>query len=305
MSRTQATLLYLVSLLLFGSNGILASAITLPSFMIVLLRTCLGAGILIVLMVVFKGMHQLYEHKREVAALAISGAALGVSWLCLFEAYRLVGVGIASLAYYCGPVIVMALAPIIEHEHVTRKKLAAFSAVVAGCFLVVAQGEGSLSPWGILLGFMAACAYAVMIIFGRRAPHVLGINASAVQVTSGFFVVLAYTVVQLTFNNSLIPALAEALPSVNWTAVVVLGVINTGLACGLYFFCVGKLPLQTVSVWGYLEPLSAVVMSILFLGEGVSLPKILGALLIVGGACASEFVGKDKRRVAVEAPAVG
>ena len=41
---------------------------------------------------------------------------MGISWLFLFEAYRRIGVSIASLGYYCGPVIVMALAPVMFHE---------------------------------------------------------------------------------------------------------------------------------------------------------------------------------------------
>lgn len=44
---------------------------------------------------------------------------MGISWLFLFEAYRRIGVSIASLGYYCGPVIVMALAPVMFHEKLT------------------------------------------------------------------------------------------------------------------------------------------------------------------------------------------
>ena len=42
---------------------------------------------------------------------------MGISWLFLFEAYRRIGVSIASLGYYCGPVI--ALAPVMFHEKLT------------------------------------------------------------------------------------------------------------------------------------------------------------------------------------------
>lgn len=44
---------------------------------------------------------------------------MGISWLFLFEAYRRIGVSIASLGYYCGPVIVMALTPVMFHEKLT------------------------------------------------------------------------------------------------------------------------------------------------------------------------------------------
>lgn len=38
---------------------------------------------------------------------------MGVSWIFLYEAYQQIGVSIASLAYYCGPVIVMLLFPLL------------------------------------------------------------------------------------------------------------------------------------------------------------------------------------------------
>ena len=47
---------------------------------------------------------------------------MGGNWLFLYEAYQQIGVGTASLLCYCGPVIVMALAPILFHESLTLHK---------------------------------------------------------------------------------------------------------------------------------------------------------------------------------------
>ena len=68
-----------------------------------------------------------------------------------------------------------------------------------------------------------------------------------------------------------------------------LGLVNTGLGCYLYFSAIGRLRVQTVAVCGYLEPLSAVLFSILFLGETLRLPQVLGAVLILGGALWGEL----------------
>lgn len=63
-----------------------------------------------------------------------------------------------------------------------------------------------------------------------------------------------------------------------------LGVVNTGIGCLLYFSAVAKLPVQTVAVVGYLEPLSAVVFSAVLLGEVITPVRLMGAALIIGGA---------------------
>ena len=71
--------------------------------------------------------------------------------------------------------------------------------------------------------------------------------------------------------------------------LLVLGIINTGLGCYLYFSAIGKIPAQTVAVCGYSEALSAVVFSAVFLKESLSALQIAGALLIIGGAVFSNL----------------
>lgn len=87
-------LTYLAALLLFGSNGIIAAAIALPSSDIVLLRTFLGALSLVTILVITQ-RHKLQapSRPREAVALLLSGAALGASWIFLFRAYQTIGVG--------------------------------------------------------------------------------------------------------------------------------------------------------------------------------------------------------------------
>lgn len=126
---------YLAALLLFGSNGIIAAAIALPSSDIVLLRTFLGALSLVTILAITQH-HKLQapSRPREAAALLLSGAALGASWIFLFRAYQTIGVGVSSLLYYCGPIIVMALSPLIFGEKLTGGKIAGFVAVACGAF---------------------------------------------------------------------------------------------------------------------------------------------------------------------------
>ena len=161
---SKATQKYLASLILFGSNGIVASMIDLPSLFIVLARVSLGATLLVALVALSRSAHanlQAPEHPRQALYLAVSGAALGVAWLFLFEAYRYVGVGVASLLFYCGPVIVMALSPMLFKTRLTAQKVLGFAAVTVGAFLVVGQGLGEgVSPWGLFLGAMSAVMYA-------------------------------------------------------------------------------------------------------------------------------------------------
>lgn len=309
MGRSYAA--YLSSLLLFGSNGIVAAMIALPSLDIVVARTFLGALLLGALF----GASLMARHAKSrrgaernpassvtarqnataIALLACSGAALGASWIVLFEAYRLVGVGTASLMYYCGPVIVMAVAPLLFKERLGIKKIAGFGAVAIGAVLVSVQAlEGGQDPQGLALGAASAIAYAVMIVCSKKATAVCpaaadrGLRNSFIQLLAGFAVAAAYSALTQGPDALLIPAApADIAP------LLTLGLINTGIGCFLYFSSIGRLPVQTVAVCGYLEPLSAVVLATLILGEPMSAVQLAGAVLIVGGAAFCELSGSQ------------
>ena len=75
--------------------------------------------------------------------------------------------------------------------------------------------------------------------------------------------------------------------------ILVLGLLNTGIGCYLYFSSIGKLPVQTVAICGYLEPLSAVLFSVIFLKETMLPIQIIGAVLIIGGAMLGEYRKKQ------------
>lgn len=73
---------------------------------------------------------------------------------------------------------------------------------------------------------------------------------------------------------------------------MVIGLLNTGVGCYFYFSSIGKLPVQTVAICGYLEPLSAVILATIILGETMLPLQILGAILIIDGAVFGECYNK-------------
>ena len=75
---------------------------------------------------------------------------------------------------------------------------------------------------------------------------------------------------------------AVKIPEDSVLPVVILGLINTGIGCYLYFSSIGKISVQTVAICGYLEPLSAVLFSVFFLHETMLPLQTLGAGAIFG-----------------------
>ncbi len=288
---------YITGLLLFGTNGFVASHIALSSGQIVLLRTGIGSIALLILFL-FTGHHLGLRTmgKCDLLMTAGAGVALGMSWILLFEAYRLIGVGTASLAYYCGPIIVVALSPVVFHEKLSTRAYICFALVITGMLLTnlrkfAGPGFSVTSFRGLMLGIGAAFMYAVMMICSRKAADVEGFKRSTLQMVFAFLTVLVCMgIISRPVGPNAVGSAAAIFPvslsECFW--ILVLGLVNTGVGCYLYFSSVSVLPVRTVSIVGYLEPLSAVIFSAVLLHEAFGISEAAGAVLIISGAMLME-----------------
>lgn len=274
---------FLASLLIFGTNGIVASHINLSSYEIVFSRLLIGSPLLIVIFTLSRQKIHVLKERKHMIFLAASGVAMGLSWLFLFEAYRQIGVGVASLIYNCGPVLIMILSPVLFREKMTWVKVAGFLTVMIGMFCVNIQmlAEGEIAWWGLFCGAMSAFMYASMVIFNKKASNIGGLEKSMWQLLTGLLTITVFLAVK--------QGLAIHISSENWIPILILGIVNTGIACYFYFSSIGNLPVQTVAVCSYLEPLSAVVFSMMFLHESMTIVQVVGAVLILGGAAFGEL----------------
>lgn len=282
MKTKNAYLKYIAALLMFGSNGIVASNIALSSYEIVFTRTLIGSLFLVLVFILFRQKVLFLKNRAHAIHLLISGMAMGASWMFLYEAYNQIGVSIASLAYYCGPVIVMILSPLLFKEKMTWTRLAGFAAVLTGMFLVNEQAlfEGR-NTWGLICGVLSAVMYAFMVIFNKKAASIGGLENPMWQLITSFLTVAVFLAFKQGFSIHI--------PTGSLLPILLLGIFNTGLGCYFYFSSIGDLPVQTVSVLGYLEPLSALFFSALLLGESLGTLQTIGAVLILGGAAFGEL----------------
>ena len=283
----RAHIKYISGLLLFGLNGVVSSRLAMPSMGIVFYRTLLGSLFLLLLLLLKGERLRPDAPPRQTAAAALSCVSMGLSWIFLYEAYQRIGVGLSSVAYYCGPVIVL----LVFRKWLTAAQTACFGVVFAGILLIsvpdLSAGSGVDGP-GLLCGFASALLHALMVIFTMKAPEVTGMKNAALQLAVSFFTVAAFA----AFTG--LPTPPQGGEQRLW--MLVLGLVNTGLGCYMYFSSMGELPVTRVAVCGYLEPLSAVVLSALLLGEAMTPANVLGAALILGGAIYSELGEKLRLR---------
>ena len=272
--------IYILAMLIFGTNGYLVAHLSLQGSQIVLVRTLVG-GLLLTAIVLLRGGFDREAVRAERRDLLFGGVALGLNWVALFTAYRLLNVSLATLIYYAGPMLVLLFSPLLFRESLTPQKIAAVAIVAAGLFCITGSiTSAGMSLSGLLAAVLSALFYASLIIFNKRIVKTGGMQTAALELDVAFVVVLIY--VLLTAG---IPRPLKA----DIPYLLVLGLVNTGIAYMLYFTGLQKLPGQSVALISYVDPVSALVFSALLLHETMTPLQVLGAVLIIGGALLGEL----------------
>ena len=272
--------IYILAMLIFGTNGYLVAHLSLQGSQIVLVRTLVG-GLLLTAIVLLRGGFDREAVRAEWRDLLFGGVALGLNWVALFTAYRLLNVSLATLIYYAGPMLVLLFSPLLFGESLTPQKIAAVAIVAAGLFCITGSiTSAGMSLTGLLAAVLSALFYASLIIFNKRIVKTGGMQTAALELDVAFVVVLIY--VLLTAG---IPRPLKA----DIPYLLVLGLVNTGIAYMLYFTGLQKLPGQSVALISYVDPVSALVFSALLLHETMTPLQVLGAVLIIGGALLGEL----------------
>ena len=280
--------MYIVSLLIFGSNGVFASHIDMTSAEIVCMRTLIGSLALILVLLISRTKLDWAVMKREAFKLIAAGICLGVNWALLFEAYKLMSVSIATLTYYLAPIIVLILSPLLLREKQSARAYIGMGAAVVGLVLAVGLGDTSVTATGLIVGLGSAVFYAGLIIFNMKIDGVTGLPLTTIEMVIAACVMLPY--VLLTGGYVGFP------PDMEGTLYLIfLCLVNTGLACWLYFSSMNRLPARAVALFGYVDPVSALIFSAVFLGDRMGVLQIVGAVLVFAGAAFGQSKSKSDR----------
>lgn len=289
--NTTPALMMLASMLIFGTIGIFRRYIPLPSAMLACVRGLLGGAFLLIV-VVCKGKGLRFKLTgKQFLLLCITGVALGLNWMLLFEAFNYTSIAVATLCYYMEPTIVILLSPILFKEKLSPRKMICVLISVIGIALVsgIADVKGITSAdlKGILFGLAAAALYSTVVILNKKNPIEDAYGKTIVQLFAAAVVLFPYILLTNDFGSISLDGRAVVM-------ILIVGIVHTGVAYALYFGCMNLLKSQTVAVMSYLDPVSAIFLSAIFLDEPITLLVAVGAILVLGAALISEVVPEKK-----------
>lgn len=271
------------AMLVFGTIGLFVKNIGFPSSFISFARALTGS-IFIALFMLFSG-HGLDKKSvlKNLKLLIPSGIAMAFNWICLFEAYRFTGVSVGTLCYYMAPVIVVILSPVFLKEKLTAINVTSVLAAVVGAVLISGVVSGSAkSAKGILFGLAAAALYSTVVMINKFVKNLSPIETTFVQLLTA-----AVTMIPYILMTEDITTFVFDRRSVIFTLIV--GVFHTGIVYMIYFSSVQKIPAQTTAVFSYIDPVTAIILSAVVLGERLDAVQLIGTFLILAATLFNEL----------------
>ena len=248
-------------------------------------RLLVGALVLLPVALARGGLSGLRAMLVPIAVLGALNNALPY-WLLSFAETR-IDSGLAAVIQAAAPIFTVLLAIRIDpSQRVTGLRLAGVGLGFVGVALLVGLQEG-----GELLGAVAvvgtALCYAVSVLYAGRAIR----SFSPLDVSIGQLSVGAL----LTLPAALVQWPAETPSAKVVGAVLVLGVLGTGVAYLLYFALIVRAGASRAILVTYLVPAFALVYGWLILGEAVTASALAGLALILGGTALATG-GRLRRR---------
>ena len=283
--KTRARLMLSGAMAIFGTIGLFVRNIGVSSPELALYRAVIAVLLLSGYFLWRRQPIALKAIGKELPLLLLSGAAMGVNWILLFEAYKYTTVSVATLSYYFAPVIVTLACPLLFKEQMGWVQWVSFLMSPLGLVRITGLGDlssGASHLTGILFGLGAAVLYASVMLLNKGIRGVSGLQRTYLQFLAAAAVLLPY--VLLSGSMSL-----GALDAPGWVNLLLVGGVHTCLAYCLYFPAMKHLPGQEVAILSYIDPLLACVLSVTLLGESMGPLQLLGGALILGFTLLNEL----------------
>lgn len=271
MSRSTDLGLAAVAPMIWGTTYIVTTQMLPPGYpLTTALLRALPAGLLLL------AVTHTVPPRAWLGRLFVLGALnFTLFWATLFVAAARLPGGVAATLGAVQPLIVLALARITLRAPLSRLRVIAACAGLGGVALLVLAPGARLDPIGAIAALAGALSMALGVVLTRKwQPPVPALTFTAWQLTTGGLLLLPLA---LAFEPGL-----PRLTAMNAAGFLWLGLAGAALTYFLWFRGIARLGPEAVTGLGFLSPLTAVLLGWLVLGEALSLPQLLGTIVVIG-----------------------
>lgn len=242
---------------------------------VLVFRYLLGLPIL-ACMLILRG-HSLKISRREMMPLGVLGVLMGISSLTLFESYNHMNSGIASTLLFVYPVMVAVLMTFLFHERFRATTALCLVIMGSGLVLLLRAPAGmEISGMGVALVMLSSLTYAIYLVMTNVSRTI-----QAIPTLKLLFWQLAFGSMVFIFMFAIGTPFTPVPCATGWINLVALAVLPTVVSLGcttVAIHCIGS---TSTAIFGALEPVTAVALSVLTLDQHIAPREVWGGLLIV------------------------
>jgi drug/metabolite transporter (DMT)-like permease len=238
-------------------------------------RTAIAACLLLPLAAREGRLRPLLRHWKPLLAYTV--AELAVPWLLLSRAEQRLPSSLSGLLVATVPLMTVILAAGSGHwERVDRRGLAGLLVGLVGVAVVMGLDVGRGNIGGVGAVLLVALGYATgPLLVSRYLSDLSSLALAAVSLALVAMVYLPFALIELPQR---VP------PATAITSLVVLGVVCTALAFVAFFELLKEMPPTKATVITYFNPVVAVLLGVVWLGEQFKVATAVGFVLILSGS---------------------
>jgi drug/metabolite transporter (DMT)-like permease len=279
MSASTWLLLTALALLWGGSFFFAGVAVQyVPPITLALSRFVLAA---VALHIFVAGRFGIYDalRRRWPAFLLLGLVNNAIPHALIFIGQTEIGAGLASILNATTPIWTVVIAHVLTtDEKLTRRKIAGTLAGLMGVVVLFSPqlGASANAPlWAMALPVLAAISYGFAAIWGRRFRDIAAPVTAAGQMTASTIIMLPVAMIHDQPWTLAVP------PAHVIAAILALAILSTALAYIIYFRLIATAGATNASLVTLLVPPSAILLSVLFLGERLG-PEDWAGMALIG-----------------------
>lgn len=238
------------------------------------------ASIAVALIILIKREHFGID-RRELIDLAILAVCYFFSALLLFEGFNQMSGGIATVLHFSYPVFTALIMRVFFKQYISPITMVAIALSLTGASLLMgifSEDYGGGTPlWASIMVIASGAAYATYLVLINNRPRMRKMKNHRLT----FYVLifscayfLAYTLISK--GTVVLPPSGNA-----WGNIILLALFPTLLSNLFLVAAVKRIGSTLLSVLGVIEPLTALTLGAVFLGETISTQSIIGAFVVI------------------------
>lgn len=271
---------YICAVIAAASYGMIP-VFTLPlynggmdTFSVLFFRYLVAVPILALMM--FARGRSFRVNSRELVNLLLVGTLMVISSISLFMSYRYMNVGIASTLLFIYPIFVALIMFMLYKEKISKGTVACMGLALVGIALLYQGGDGaSLDSTGIFFVIVSAIAYAAYVVGVNQGSLK---NMPPLQLT---FYILVFSLVFFGLSVWIRGSVTTPSTWIQWSNIFALALIPTAIS----FLCTTKavkyIGATPTSILGALEPVTAIIFSVVLFDEVMTVREYIGVEIIL------------------------